>query len=31
VVTIIDVAVRGIEPSEEEVPAVLFSAKETET
>ena len=31
IVTVMDVAVRGVEPAEEEVPTVLFSAKETET
>jgi predicted PurR-regulated permease PerM len=30
-VTVMDVAVRGVEPSEEEVPTVLFPAKDTET
>lgn len=30
VVTIIDVAVRGMEPGEEEVPTVLFSARESD-
>jgi predicted PurR-regulated permease PerM len=30
-VTVLDVAVRGVEPTEEDVPAVIFSAKETET
>jgi predicted PurR-regulated permease PerM len=29
VVTIIDVTIRGVEPAEEDVPAVLFSAKDT--
>jgi predicted PurR-regulated permease PerM len=29
--TILDVAVRGVEPAEEDVPTVIFSAKETET
>jgi predicted PurR-regulated permease PerM len=29
--TILDVAVRGVEPTEEDVPTVIFSAKETET
>ena len=31
VVTVMDVVVRGVEPSEADVPAVIFSAKETET
>jgi predicted PurR-regulated permease PerM len=31
VVTVIDVAVRNVDPAEEEVPAVLFPAKEVET
>jgi predicted PurR-regulated permease PerM len=31
VVTVIDVAVRDVDPAEAEVPTVLFSAKETET
>ena len=30
VVTVVDVVVRGIDPAEAEVPAVLFSPKETE-
>jgi predicted PurR-regulated permease PerM len=30
-VTVMDVTVRGVEPAEAEVPAVIFSAKETET
>ncbi|HEY3922267.1 MAG TPA: AI-2E family transporter [Gaiellaceae bacterium] len=31
IVTVMDVGVRGVEPAEAEVPAVIFSAKETET
>jgi predicted PurR-regulated permease PerM len=30
-VTVMDVVLRGVEPAEEEVPTVLFPAKETET
>ena len=30
-VTVMDVVVRGVEPAEEEVPTVLFSAKDAET
>ena len=30
-VTIVDVVVRGVDPAEAEVPAVLFSPKETES
>jgi predicted PurR-regulated permease PerM len=31
VVTIVDVAVRGVDPAEVEVPTVLFSAKDADT
>jgi predicted PurR-regulated permease PerM len=31
VATLVDVIVRGKDPTEEEVPTVIFSAKETET
>ena len=31
IVTVVDVAARGVEPAEAEIPTVLFPAKETET
>ena len=31
IVTIVDVAARGVEPTEAEIPTVIFPAKETES